>query len=113
MDPASMRRHTPSEQDDGTLVHSVLAGDNAAFATIYDRYGDALFAFSTTMLGDRENAADVVQEVFVTAAERRLVPARPVRRVGGPCVGQPAVGSTWASGPGQNTDSLPSAQRTR
>jgi RNA polymerase sigma factor (sigma-70 family) len=70
MDSASVRRHTPSEQDDASLVRSVLAGDSMAFAAIYDRYADELFAFSVTMLGDRENAADVVQDVFVTAAER-------------------------------------------
>ena len=37
---------------------------------IYDRYGDHLFDFAAGMLRDRNEAADVVQDVFLTAAQR-------------------------------------------
>ena len=55
---------------DGDLVRSMLAGDQSAFAAIYDRYADRLFDFCLGMLKDRDGAADCVQDVFVTAATR-------------------------------------------
>ncbi|WP_345419550.1 sigma-70 family RNA polymerase sigma factor, partial [Actinomycetospora chlora] len=42
----------------------------AAFAAIYRRYGDALYAFCLEMLRDPEAAADCVQDTFCTAATR-------------------------------------------
>ncbi len=46
------------------------AGDRAAFAAIYDRYADRLHDFCIGMLRDRDAAADCVQEVFCTVADR-------------------------------------------
>ena len=45
-------------------------GDRAAFAAIYDRYADRLHDFCIGMLRDRDAAADCVQEVFCTVADR-------------------------------------------
>lgn len=56
--------------DDGELVRSTVGGDRLAFAAIYDRYADRLYDFCVGMLGDRDAAADCVQDVFVTAASK-------------------------------------------
>ncbi len=42
----------------------------AAFAGIYDRYADRLHDFCAGMLGDRDGAADCVQDAFCIAATR-------------------------------------------
>ena len=54
---------------DVDLVSGVLAGDQAAFAAVYDRYADKLFDFAHSMLRSREDAADAVADTFVTTAE--------------------------------------------
>ena len=56
--------------DDAHLVATHLAGDPAALAAIYDRFSDSLYDTAAAMLGDRNDAADIVQDVFVIAAER-------------------------------------------
>ena len=50
---------------DEHLVTAALSGDVEAFAAIYDRYADALFNACYRQLGNREEAADVVQDTFV------------------------------------------------
>jgi RNA polymerase sigma factor (sigma-70 family) len=56
--------------DDATLARAAAAGNQKAFAAIYDRYADRLHDFCVGMLRDRHAAADCVQDVFVTAASR-------------------------------------------
>ena len=55
---------------DAELAAAAATGNQAAFAGIYDRYGDRLHDFCVGMLRDREAAADCVQDTFVTAATR-------------------------------------------
>ena len=55
---------------DAQLVASYLAGDRSALGSIYDRYGQSLFDTATAMTNSRDDAADMVQDVFVLAAER-------------------------------------------
>jgi RNA polymerase sigma factor (sigma-70 family) len=55
---------------DAQLVAGHLAGDRAALAAIYDRYAGTLYDTAAAMTGSRDDAADVVQDVFVIAAER-------------------------------------------
>jgi RNA polymerase sigma factor (sigma-70 family) len=57
------REATPSSR-------ASAAGDRTAFAGIYDRYGDRLHDFCAGMLGDRDGAADCVQDAFCIAATR-------------------------------------------
>jgi RNA polymerase sigma factor (sigma-70 family) len=53
---------------DDELVARVRAGDEGAFAELYDRHRPALVRYARRLLGDRSTAAeDVVQEVFVKA----------------------------------------------
>ena len=55
---------------DAQLVASYLAGDRSALGSIYDRYGQSLFDTATAMTNSRDDASDMVQDVFVLAAER-------------------------------------------
>lgn len=55
---------------DAALVAGHLAGDRDALAAIYDRYGASLYDTAAAMLGDRHEAADVTQDVFLVAAQR-------------------------------------------
>lgn len=55
---------------DAELAAAAAAGNQAAFAGIYDRYADRLHDFCVGMVRDREAAADCVQDTFVTAATR-------------------------------------------
>lgn len=59
-----------SERSDTELVAGVLAGDQDAFAAVYDRYADRLHDFCWSVLRDRDEAADAVQDTFVLAAQR-------------------------------------------
>ena len=52
---------------DERLVQRVREGDEAAFESIYDRYHAGLLAFCRHMLGNREEAEDALQQVFVAA----------------------------------------------
>ena len=56
--------------EDRDLAVRVAEGDRAALATVYDRYGDRLFDFCNSMLRDRDEAADAVQQCFLVAAEK-------------------------------------------
>ena len=55
---------------DAQLVSAHLSGDRTALATIYDRYAPGLYDTARAMLSDRHDASDMVQDVFVIAAER-------------------------------------------
>lgn len=55
---------------DAELVAGVLAGDREAFAGVYDRYADRLFDFCMSVLRDRQDAEDAVQDTFVLVAQR-------------------------------------------
>ncbi|MGD9618578.1 MAG: sigma-70 family RNA polymerase sigma factor [Mycolicibacterium sp.] len=53
---------------DGELARAAAEGDRQAFAEIYDRYADRLYDFCVGMVGDRDGAADCVQDAFCAAA---------------------------------------------
>ena len=55
---------------DTQLVTAYLSGDSGALAGMYDLYGATLYDTAAAMTGNRHDAADVVQDVFVVAAER-------------------------------------------
>jgi RNA polymerase sigma-70 factor (ECF subfamily) len=66
----------PSTLDDTRLAARIAAGDEAAFVIAYDRHSGFLFGSVTRFLGDREMAAEVVQDAFVTLWRRaRLIDA--------------------------------------
>lgn len=53
--------------DDAVLVEQAKAGDQEAFAALYDRYFDAVYDFVARMLRNRDEAADVAQDTFLKA----------------------------------------------
>jgi RNA polymerase sigma-70 factor (ECF subfamily) len=53
--------------NDAEIVRRVRAGDTAAFAVLVARYRDRLGRYAVHMLGDREDAEEVVQDAFVRA----------------------------------------------
>lgn len=50
---------------DRALVEAVNEGDGAAFERLYERHRDWMFAVALRLTGDREIAADVVQDAVV------------------------------------------------
>jgi RNA polymerase sigma factor (sigma-70 family) len=79
-----MRGPTPllRLQSDERLIALVRRGNHAAFEMLVARYQSRLLAFCRHMLGSREDAEDVLQEVFAAAfiailADDRAINARP------------------------------------
>ncbi|MTE20004.1 RNA polymerase sigma factor SigM [Streptomyces sp. TRM43335] len=61
-DPGDVR-----DLDDRELLARHVAGDTSAFGEIVRRHRDRLWAVALRVLGDREEAADAVQDAFVSA----------------------------------------------
>jgi RNA polymerase sigma-70 factor (ECF subfamily) len=59
-----------SAADDAELVARLLAGDDAALAEVYDRYGGLVFGLARRVTGDEEAAREIAQDVFVGLWER-------------------------------------------
>ena len=53
------------------LLLSLAAGDERAFVALYDRYAVRMYRAALRMLGNREDAEDVVQEVFLATVRSR------------------------------------------
>jgi RNA polymerase sigma factor (sigma-70 family) len=82
--PVALRGPTPllRLQSDERLIALVRRGNHAAFEALVGRYQARLLAFCRHMLGSREDAEDVLQEVFAAAfnailADDRAINVRP------------------------------------
>lgn len=66
------RKPSPAvDRDSGVQAFERLAsGEREAVGELYDLYADELFGFSLWLTGNRTDAADVVQEVFVRLLAR-------------------------------------------
>src|SRR5437764_301024 len=69
-------------QSDERLVGLTRRGNNAAFEVLVSRYSSRLLAFCRHLLGSREDAEDVLQEVLAAAynamlADERAINVRP------------------------------------
>jgi len=60
-----------SENRDGQLLDLMSGDDNLAFAEIYQRYKGVLFVNAYKMLGDYEEAKDVLRELFTILWTKR------------------------------------------
>jgi RNA polymerase sigma-70 factor (ECF subfamily) len=58
---------SPEEPSDATLLRAHTAGDPDAFETLVRRHRDRLWAVALRTLGDREEAADAVQDALISA----------------------------------------------
>ena len=65
-------------QSDERLIALVRRGNHAAFEMLVSRYQSRLLAFCRHMLGSREDAEDVLQEVFAASFNAILGDDRPI-----------------------------------
>lgn len=61
---------TEVEISDADLMAALAAGDADAMGLLYDRFSRPVYAFAFRMMGDRDHAEDVMQEVFLRAWRR-------------------------------------------
>ena len=54
-----------------TLLPALAAGDEQAYATLYDILGERLFRVAVAITGSREEGLDLVQELFVAMVRSR------------------------------------------
>lgn len=59
------------ELSDQLLLDKMKQDDAQAFAVLYDRYWPALWRYACNAMNTREEAKDIVQEVFFSLWERR------------------------------------------
>src|SRR6476619_4625807 len=78
--PVGMRGPTPllRLQSDERLIALIRRGNHGAFEALVGRYQSRLLAFCRHMLGSREDAEDVLQEVFAAAFNAMLADERPL-----------------------------------
>src|SRR6266704_3096844 len=57
------------EEQEAALLDRCLEGDGGAFGKLIDRYQRVLFNVSLRMVGNREDALDITQTVFLKAYE--------------------------------------------
>jgi RNA polymerase sigma-70 factor, ECF subfamily len=65
--PSTSSAQVSSGDPDAELVAAARGGDLAAFNSLVERYQDYLLALATRITGDRDAAADAVQEAFFSA----------------------------------------------
>ena len=65
-------------QSDERLIALTRRGQHAAFEVLFSRYQSRLLAFCRHMLGSREDAEDVLQEVFTAAFNAMLADEREI-----------------------------------
>jgi RNA polymerase sigma factor (sigma-70 family) len=78
--PLGVRGPTPllRLQSDERLIALVRKGNHGAFEALVARYQSRLLAFCRHMLGSREDAEDVLQEVFAASFNAILADDRPI-----------------------------------
>src|SRR5258705_12679463 len=59
-----------AERSDIELLHAVARGDEAALARLYDAYRVILFGLLVRILNSREEAEDILQDVFIQVWRR-------------------------------------------
>jgi RNA polymerase sigma-19 factor, ECF subfamily len=56
---------------DDDLLKLLRDGDKTAFREIYERYWEPMFLYSAKVIRSRDDASDILQEVFVSIWKRR------------------------------------------
>ena len=56
--------------NDAELIQSITDGNSGAFTTLYDRHATLLFSVAYHILSDREEARDIVQQVFIKVLKK-------------------------------------------
>ena len=63
-------RPEPAQENDVELLAAIVARDEAALAQLYDRYRVILFGLLMRILNNREEAEDVLRELFMQVWRR-------------------------------------------
>lgn len=58
--------------NDQTLLKALCAGDKKAFTAIYEAYHANLYVYAFKLVADADEAADIVQDVFIYIWEKRV-----------------------------------------
>jgi RNA polymerase sigma-70 factor (ECF subfamily) len=64
MAPPEIRQKRPPTVVTASLLAAVAKGDTEAFAQLYDATSTILFTMAMRMLGDRDDASDLLQDVY-------------------------------------------------
>lgn len=56
-----------SQAEETILVQALKAGDEAAYRTLIERYSPTIYNLALRMMGNREEAEEVLQETFLSA----------------------------------------------
>ena len=67
--PVAKPRAEPTIADEADVVAQARAGSPAALATLYEAHASGLLAIAYRLLGSRDDAEDVVHDVFVGLPE--------------------------------------------
>lgn len=59
--------------DEGAFLQQLVEGDEGAFKTLYDRYGETIFRLVLKYLASEELARDISQEILIKIWEKREV----------------------------------------
>ncbi len=59
------------ESSDTELIGLLKSGDRTAFTEIFNRYQSLLYIFAYKKIGEREEAKDLIHELFLTLWEKR------------------------------------------
>jgi len=68
--PAAPPPSSPPPDDEPALAERVRQGDAAAFDTLVNRYMRRAFAVAYRLMGQKEDAEDLVQDAFLTVLQR-------------------------------------------
>lgn len=68
--PIPMPADATDAEPERALISRLLEGDDSAFDEVVRRHQEPLLRFALGLLGDLDEAADVVQETFICAYER-------------------------------------------
>ncbi len=73
-----MTAHPDQDELDADLIRATARGDEAAFASLYDKFSPILFGLLLRILHSRTEAEDILQEVFLQIWQqaRAFDPAR-------------------------------------
>jgi RNA polymerase sigma-70 factor (ECF subfamily) len=67
MSDVCMARKKHKQEEEQQLIEKALAGDEAAFAILYNRYYRQVYAFCSRLLRGKFDVEDAVQQVFLEA----------------------------------------------
>ena len=55
----------PANPSDGQLIDAVIAGDQASYRSLVERYQNYIFTITYNVLKNREEAEEAAQDVFI------------------------------------------------